>query len=115
MATCVFNPVRLKSSSMNSSDISAKYSWPRREQNDDIQDSGLPEDVDMLLADSRLGMRNITASYVGFIESLWRRAFVALRGGVDLGGSDCQARFDHPATVNNLGGKAGASVVNIEW
>ena len=32
---------------MNSSETSAKYSWPRREQKDDIQDSGVPEEVDM--------------------------------------------------------------------
>lgn len=48
MATWVCSPVRLKSSSMNSSVTSAKYSWPRSEQKDEIQDSGVPDDVDML-------------------------------------------------------------------
>ena len=48
MATCVWRPVRLKSSSMKSSDTSAKYSWPRREQKEEIQDSGEPEEVDIL-------------------------------------------------------------------
>lgn len=33
---------------MNSSDTSAKYSWPSKEQKEEIQDSGLPEDVDMM-------------------------------------------------------------------
>ena len=32
---------------MNSSDTSAKYSWPRRPQKEEIQDSGVPEEVDM--------------------------------------------------------------------
>ena len=47
MATCVCRPVRLKSSSINSSDTSAKYSWPNREQKDEIQLSGAPEEVDI--------------------------------------------------------------------
>lgn len=47
MGTWFWRPVRLKSSSMKSSDTSAKYSWPRREQNDEIQDSGVPEEEDM--------------------------------------------------------------------
>jgi hypothetical protein len=34
---------------MKSSDISAKYSCPNNEQNDEIQDSGVPEEEDMLL------------------------------------------------------------------
>lgn len=42
------SPVRLKSSSMNSSETSAKYSWPSREQKEAIQDSGGPEEVDIL-------------------------------------------------------------------
>ena len=50
IATCVCSPVRLKSSSMKSSDISAKYSWPSKEQNDEIHDSGVPEEVDILRA-----------------------------------------------------------------
>ena len=50
MATWFCRPVRLKSSSMNSSDTSAKYSWPSKEQNDEIHDSGVPEDVDILTA-----------------------------------------------------------------
>jgi hypothetical protein len=33
---------------MKSSEISAKYSWPNNEQNDEIQDSGVPEEEDML-------------------------------------------------------------------
>ena len=37
----------MKSSSINSSETSAKYSWPRREQKEDIQDSGVPEEVDI--------------------------------------------------------------------
>lgn len=40
--------MRLKSSSINSSETSAKYSWPRSEQKEAIQDSGGPEEVDML-------------------------------------------------------------------
>ncbi len=48
IATWVCRPVKLKSSSINSSDTSAKYSWPRREQNEEIQDSGVPDDEDML-------------------------------------------------------------------
>ena len=32
---------------MNSSETSAKYSCPRSEQKDDIQDSGVPDEVDM--------------------------------------------------------------------
>lgn len=48
IGTCGCRPVRLKSSSMNSSETSAKYSWPRREQKDAIQDSGGPDEVDML-------------------------------------------------------------------
>lgn len=39
--------MRLKSSSINSSETSAKYSCPSSEQKEDIQDSGVPEDVDM--------------------------------------------------------------------
>jgi hypothetical protein len=35
---------------MNSSDTSAKYSWPRREQKEAIQDSGSPEVVDIFAA-----------------------------------------------------------------
>ena len=34
---------------MKSSDISAKYSWPSKEQKDEIQDSGVPEEEDILL------------------------------------------------------------------
>lgn len=48
MATWVCKPVRLKSSSINSSETSAKYSWPSREQKLEIQDSGTPEEVDMV-------------------------------------------------------------------
>lgn len=48
MGTWACRPVRLKSSSINSSETSAKYSWPSREQNDAIQDSGGPEEVDMV-------------------------------------------------------------------
>ncbi len=48
MCTWVCSPVRLKSSSINSSDTSAKNSWPRREQKEEIQDSGVPDDVDMM-------------------------------------------------------------------
>ena len=32
---------------MNSSDTSAKYSWPRSEQKDEIHDSGVPDEVDI--------------------------------------------------------------------
>jgi len=32
---------------MNSSETSAKYSWPNSEQNEEIHDSGVPDDVDM--------------------------------------------------------------------
>lgn len=32
---------------MNSSETSAKYSWPSRAQNEEIQDSGVPDEVDM--------------------------------------------------------------------
>jgi hypothetical protein len=38
----------LKSSSIKSSDTSAKYSWPISEQNDEIHDSGAPSEDDML-------------------------------------------------------------------
>lgn len=48
MATCDCRPVRLKSSSINSSETSAKYSWPNSEQKDEIHDSGVPEEVDMM-------------------------------------------------------------------
>lgn len=34
---------------MNSSETSAKYSWPSSEQKDEIHDSGLPEEEDILL------------------------------------------------------------------
>ena len=44
MATCVWSPVKLKSS-----DISAKYSWPSKEQNDEIHDSGVPDEEDILI------------------------------------------------------------------
>ncbi|KAK5636322.1 hypothetical protein RRF57_012035 [Xylaria bambusicola] len=50
MATWVCRPVRLKSSSINSSETSAKYSWPRSEQKEDIQDSGVPDDEDIMMA-----------------------------------------------------------------
>ena len=40
-------PVRLKSSSINSSETSAKYSWPRSEQNEEIHDSGLADEDDI--------------------------------------------------------------------
>lgn len=33
---------------MNSSETSAKYSWPSNEQKEAIQDSGGPEEVDIL-------------------------------------------------------------------
>ncbi|MDA4132655.1 MAG: hypothetical protein OK454_05965 [Thaumarchaeota archaeon] len=33
---------------MNSSETSAKYSWPSSEQKEDIQDSGAPDEVDIL-------------------------------------------------------------------
>lgn len=48
MGTCVWRPVRLKSSSMKSSDTSAKYSWPKSEQKEEIHDSGEPEEVDIV-------------------------------------------------------------------
>lgn len=35
---------------MKSSETSAKYSWPRREQKLEIQDSGDPDEVDMMAA-----------------------------------------------------------------
>lgn len=38
----------MKSSSIKSSVTSAKYSWPRQEQKLEIQDSGVPEEVDMV-------------------------------------------------------------------
>ena len=38
---------------MNSSETSAKYSCPNKEQKLDIQDSGAPEDVDMASAGER--------------------------------------------------------------
>lgn len=60
MATCVCRPVKLKSSSMNSSDTSAKYSWPGRAQKLEIQDSGVPEEVDMLPA---------TKKKIGLVQS----------------------------------------------
>lgn len=50
IGTCVCSPVKLKSSSMKSSDISAKYSCPSSEQKDEIQDSGVPEEVDIVEA-----------------------------------------------------------------
>jgi hypothetical protein len=53
MATCVWRPVKLKSSSINSSDTSAKYSWPMSEQKLEIQDSGTPEEDDMAPNDSK--------------------------------------------------------------
>lgn len=40
-------PVRLKSSSINSSETPAKYSWPKREQKEEIQDSELAEEEDI--------------------------------------------------------------------
>lgn len=48
MVTWFCRPVRLKSSSIKSSETSAKYSWPRREQKEAIHDSGVPDEVDML-------------------------------------------------------------------
>ena len=47
MGTCDWRPVRLKSSSIKSSDTSAKNSWPIKEQNEEIHDSGAPSDDDI--------------------------------------------------------------------
>jgi hypothetical protein len=47
IATCVCRPVRLKSSSINSSETSAKYSCPMSEQKLEIHDSGTPDDEDI--------------------------------------------------------------------
>jgi hypothetical protein len=47
MGTWDCRPVRLKSSSMKSSDTSAKYSWPRRLQNEDIHDSATCDEDDI--------------------------------------------------------------------
>jgi hypothetical protein len=33
---------------MKSSEISAKYSWPSKEQKDEIHDSGVPDEEDIL-------------------------------------------------------------------
>lgn len=33
---------------MKSSEISAKYSWPSKEQKDEIHDSGVPDEVDIV-------------------------------------------------------------------
>lgn len=60
MATCVCRPVKLKSSSINSSDTSAKYSCPGRAQKLEIQDSGVPEEVDIVAA---------TRDKIGLVES----------------------------------------------
>lgn len=53
---------------MNSSETSAKYSWPRSEQKEAIQDSGGPEEVDIMtlmqLA-GRLGERNAALVNLG--------------------------------------------------
>lgn len=48
---------------MKSSETSAKYSWPNKEQKDAIQDSGGPEDVDIL------NQRNRSSSKPAFDDS----------------------------------------------
>jgi hypothetical protein len=40
---------------MNSSDTSAKYSCPSKEQKDEIHDSGAPDDVDMMAGRAKRG------------------------------------------------------------
>lgn len=40
---------------MNSSDTSAKYSWPIRLQNEEIHDSGVPDEVDIATEKNALG------------------------------------------------------------
>lgn len=42
---------------MNSSETSAKYSWPRRLQKEDIQESGAPEEDDMAEVEVRVTER----------------------------------------------------------
>jgi hypothetical protein len=45
---------------MNSSDTSAKYSCPSKEQKDEIQDSGEPEELDILAA--RAAVQRLTGT-----------------------------------------------------
>lgn len=42
---------------MKSSDISAKYSWPNSEQNDEIHDSGVPDEEDIVWAVGGAGLK----------------------------------------------------------
>lgn len=60
--TIAFSPVKLKSSSMKSSDTSQKYSWPGKEQNQLIQvnvDVGV-EDAFVLFRISKGHIKTIT-------------------------------------------------------
>jgi hypothetical protein len=65
---------------MKSSEISAKYSWPNKEQNDEIQDSGVPEEEDMLslVPTTRLDEVDRTLSWIRY--RLTRLAFVVVTG-----------------------------------
>lgn len=73
---------------MNSSDTSAKYSWPGRAQKLEIQDSGVPEDVDMLSLDiyvvSRLRYRDGGVGLCGIDRQSQRG-----RGGVNFSRGGC--------------------------
>lgn len=42
---------------MKSSETSAKYSWPSREQKEEIQDSGVPEEEDIMEVVDRVADR----------------------------------------------------------
>lgn len=62
---------------MNSSDTSAKYSCPRREQKDAIQDSGTPDELDMVELDMEAPRKD---------SSVWRRSRRSMRLLVPLSG-----------------------------
>ena len=78
IGTCDCRPVRLKSSSIKSSDTSAKYSCPSSEQNDDIHDSGAADsesDIALVLYDAEMvvdvpceaSVRSFTPANVGSV------------------------------------------------
>ena len=100
MGTCACRPVRLKSSSINSSDTSAKYSWPNKEQKEEIQDSGEPEELDIVANRVRGCLRRRRG----------RRRDVD-RCGLDGGGvSDAPwSEIGSEAVVGMIGGPVGSS------
>lgn len=62
MATWVCRPVKLKSSSIKSSDTSAKYSWPINEQKLEIHDSGAADEVDMMSESTQFAQSTVTST-----------------------------------------------------